>query len=416
MRRSDRRTRSLRARLIVVFAVVSVGGAVGFGVQAASAHNGGWRHRPHPYPTPSATASPGDPSATPTGSPSPSGTDPSGTGTDPSGTASGSAAPTDTAAPSDTASATATGSDTAPPTSPPAVDPADNGPVAEDFVDITTVQPVARTVRPIRAGSFGSFVSNCGKNENGHHNSANFIVAPGNNNGAHHTHDYVGNLSTDGNSTDDSLAAAGTTCGQDDRSAYYWPVLRQLGQQAPDAGAAGGGADGNKGTILEPASVTLQFRGNARSKVAAMPRFLKVITGDAKAFVNGPANARAQWTCSGSGDRRTTQYPLCPQGQAVVRILDFPSCWDGTNTDSANHRTHIAFTQPDGSCPTGTKAVPRLRFVLQYRDVPAGPSFAVDSFPEQLHKPITDHGDFENVMPDDLMNKVVTCINTNRRC
>ena len=29
----------------------------------------------------------------------------------------------------------------------------------------------------------------------------------------------------------------------------------------------------------------------------------------------------------------------------------------------------------------------------------AGASFALDTFPEQLHNPVTDHGDFVNVMP-----------------
>ena len=48
--------------------------------------------------------------------------------------------------------------------------------------------------------------------------------------------------------------------------------------------------------------------------------------------------------------------------------------------------------------------------------VPAGRSFAVDSFPEQLHKPNTDHADFVNVMPEQLMAQVVTCINEGRSC
>ena len=48
--------------------------------------------------------------------------------------------------------------------------------------------------------------------------------------------------------------------------------------------------------------------------------------------------------------------------------------------------------------------------------VPAGRSFALDTFPEQLHNPLTDHADFENVMPDALMASVVDCINRGRRC
>ncbi|MHC5700720.1 DUF1996 domain-containing protein, partial [Streptomyces tirandamycinicus] len=47
----------------------------------------------------------------------------------------------------------------------------------------------------------------------------------------------------------------------------------------------------------------------------------------------------------------------------------------------------------------------------------ANPSvFAVDSFPEQLHKPVTDHGDFINVFDENLMKKMVNCINSGRTC
>jgi hypothetical protein len=51
-----------------------------------------------------------------------------------------------------------------------------------------------------------------------------------------------------------------------------------------------------------------------------------------------------------------------------------------------------------------------LRMTLTY-DVPPGRSFALDTFPEQAHSPITDHADFVNVMPDRLMNFVVAVIN-----
>ena len=290
------------------------------------------------------------------------------------------------------------------------------GPAASDFIEIFQVQPNARPPRPGRDASTGTFVSQCGRNENDHHNSDNFIVAPGVTNGAHHTHDYVGNVSADGNSTNESLAAAGTTCRRGDLSTYYWPVLRQRGTVEDDQNADGGGNDLNVGKILEPTSVLLSFRGNPTSKVVAMPRFIRVITGDAKATTNGPANARAQWTCTGFNNRLTTKYPLCPRGSQVQRVLVMPSCWDGTNADSANHRAHIVF--PDkatGACPEGTKAVPQLRLTLTYR-VPSGRSFAVDSFPEQLHNPLTDHADFVNVMPDSLMATAVDCINSGRNC
>ncbi|WP_431916057.1 DUF1996 domain-containing protein [Nonomuraea jabiensis] len=288
---------------------------------------------------------------------------------------------------------------------------ADLGPFVEDFVDIRQVAPRQLDARIGRGGSRGSFVSACGTNRNGHNNPDNFIVAPGVSNGAHHLHDYVGNLSTDGFSTDESLAAAGTTCRLGDKSTYFWPVLRdrKVDVNTEDA-------DGNVGQVLRARSVTLQFRGNATSQVVAMPRFLRLITGDAKAATNGAGNARAAWSCTGFQNRISPdKYPLCPRGSQVVRILDFPSCWDGQNTDSANHRTHVVFPGQGGACPQGTKAVPALRMTLTY-SVPQGPSFAVDAFPEQKHNPITDHADFANVMPDRLMQFVVSCINRGRRC
>ncbi|WP_419999299.1 DUF1996 domain-containing protein [Streptomyces boninensis] len=300
------------------------------------------------------------------------------------------------------------------------------GPVAEDFVDITKVRPNVSDPGQQEGGSTGSFTVDCGRNEEGHFNSDNVIAAPGIGNGAHHVHDYVGNLATDAFTSDQDLAQADTTCERDDRSTHYWPVLRAVDgvtEGQPNHGGPGGGADGNVGTVLKPAGVTLSFSGSQAGDVTAMPQFLRIITGDAKAFTNGTANANASWTCEGFEDkvRLEDKYPLCPEGSNVIRSLEFQSCWDGANTDSGNHRDHVAFAREDGSCPEGFTAIPQLTQQISY-DVPRGGNvpeetpFAVDSFPEQLHKPVTDHGDFINVMPEELMAEAVECINSGRDC
>ncbi|MGR4881206.1 DUF1996 domain-containing protein [Streptomyces sp. LARHCF249] len=291
------------------------------------------------------------------------------------------------------------------------------GPARSDFVAIGKVRPNVRTPGASAGASTGSFSSQCGRNENGHFNPDNVIVAPGVSNGAHHMHDYVGNESTDAFSTNDSLAASGTTCGNGDLSSYYWPVLRlRDGKAERDAQAPGGGQDANVGTILRPKQVTITFKGSPEGKVKAMPRFLRIITGDAKAFTNGTANANASWSCTGFENRQLKdKYPICPKGSDVVRTFTFQSCWDGRNTDSANHRTHVAFANRDGRCPKGFSAIPQLVQRITYGVAP-GARFAVDSFPEQLHKPVTDHGDFINVMPNGLMATAVDCINRGRTC
>ncbi|CAM5407466.1 DUF1996 domain-containing protein [Streptomyces fumanus] len=305
------------------------------------------------------------------------------------------------------------------------------GPVAGDFVDITTVEPGAGGLPNGLAadgdsGSTGSFTTRCGVNENNLFNSDNIIVAPGVDNGAHHTHDYVGNQGNTAFASDQDLAGAATSCrNQGDRSTYYWPVLRlQDGTAEFDAGDLGGGAEGNVGKILKAREAEIRFVGNKRGDVVAMPKFLRIITGDAKAFTNGLANANTAWSCTGFEDRRLTdKYPICPDGSQVVRTANFQSCWDGRNIDSANHRDHVAFVRPDGSCPNGFQAIPQLQIRLVY-DVPAPAvrngrvrnPYAVDGFPEQLHKPVTDHNDFINVMDEELMDEVVRCVNSGADC
>ena len=294
-----------------------------------------------------------------------------------------------------------------------------SGPARSDFVDIRSVRPDAPAPAPGRAASTGTFTSDCGRNQNAKRNPDNVIVAPGVSNGAHHIHDYVGNQATDAFSSDADLARGATSCrDQGDKSTYYWPVVRVLNQgNDADARADGGGKDRNVGKIQTPAQATITYVGSPVSKVTAMPRFLRIITGDAKAFTNGNANANASWSCTGFENRQLKdKYPLCPQGSEVVRTFKFQSCWDGRDTDSANHRTHVAFADKRGACPAGFRAIPQLVQRIVY-DVPAkAGAFAVDSFPEQLHKPVTDHGDFIDVFSDQLMGKVVNCINTGRTC
>ncbi|MBN0044526.1 DUF1996 domain-containing protein [Streptomyces actuosus] len=305
---------------------------------------------------------------------------------------------------------------------------AGNGPVADDFVDITKVRPnVQPAPQPNGSASIGTFSVSCGVNENNNFNTDNLIVAPGVNNGAHHTHDYVGNQDVNAFSKDQDLAAATTSCSeQDDKSAYYWPVLRlQDGNKEFDDNKLGGGAEGNAGRILKAKTAEIKYVGSPTSKVVAMPKFLRIITGDAKAFSNGTANANAHWSCTGFEDKvqLTDKYPLCPQGSGVVRSFAFQSCWDGRNIDSANHRSHVAFADAEGNCQNGFEAIPQLTMRLVY-DVPTPTiengqvknPFAVDGFQAELHKAITDHDDFISVMDGDLMNKVVDCINNGRQC
>ncbi|MBW5485895.1 DUF1996 domain-containing protein [Streptomyces bambusae] len=282
------------------------------------------------------------------------------------------------------------------------------------YADPREAAPWPTAPPPGPDASTGVVSVDCGRGEERHLNQDNLVVSPGLAGGAHHTHAYVGNLSTDAMSTDESLAAAPTSCRGGDRSAYFWPVLRRPDRPGtrPYERAAG---HGNEGEILAPAAVAVEFHGNRAGKVVAMPRFLRAMTGDAVAFTAADAaGVRARWGCSGSPDRFTTAYPRCRSGERVTRTLVFPSCWNGLETAPAA-RDHLAFAAANGVCPRGTFAVPELRLSLAY-DVPPGVPLALDSFPEQRHSPLTDHAMFVNVMTDAQMAEVVACLNEGRRC
>ncbi|GHG39980.1 MULTISPECIES: DUF1996 domain-containing protein [Amycolatopsis] len=411
------------------------------------------------------------------------------------------------------------------------------------FIDITKV-PAGSNVNAAlkKKGAKGSFTVDCGTNADGaHHNPDNFIAQPGIKNGAQHLHDYVGNVTTDADSSLKSLLAGGTTCKNGDKSAYFWPVIRidredkaqdqqknqkakqeqqgktgdvqedKSAQDAKDAqdqrAGQGGGQSGrsarqqqgdqndgqqqdgqrrqrnqqqdqngqqqdqnknqqnqqnknqqqgqnkdqqnqqgknqdqnkdqgqqeelggpqganeevgdNDGEIIEPESATLKFIGGGAQNVVAMPLGLKILYGDAKQSTNGPANARPSWTCTGFEDRLTDKYPICPQGSKVERIHAFPNCWDGKNTDSANHRTHIVFADKQGKCPQGFKNVPQLEVTLVYnvpQDVQQNKEYKVDAFAQEEHNPKSDHDDFANVMNKQIMGRLVNCINSGKVC
>ncbi|MDH6122196.1 hypothetical protein ABH930_006878 [Kitasatospora sp. GAS204A] len=283
-------------------------------------------------------------------------------------------------------------------------------PGSTDFVPIAAVATQRAATPPGPQASTGSYREDCGRNQDGHRNADNLVISPGVVGGAHHVHDYVGNLSTDALSTDASLAAAGTSCADGDRSSYFWPVLRRT-----DRSLRTDGEHGNLGEILTPQAVSIEFLGNPWSQVVPMPRFLRLLEGDPTAATDGGEQARAQWGCAGFPGRSTSRYPLCPAGDLLTRTFDFPNCWDGRSTDTPDHRTQAVFPGGSGACPHDTFPIPHLQVTVSYQP-PPGQAFALDAFPEQRHSPVTDHGLFIDVMSDQQMAAVVACLNQDRAC
>jgi hypothetical protein len=283
---------------------------------------------------------------------------------------------------------------------------------ADEYVDITDVDRISSRGE---GGDFsgGSYSVRCALSD--HKNSDNPIIAPGVRNGAQHTHDYAGNESTNFASEEETLEESTTTCTNGDRSPIFWPVLRDLRGVGPDVGADGGSLDGNVGSFIEPDTIDVTFHGHGSRRTQPMPLNMVLVTGSAKAGTDDGEGANAKYSCSGSG-RLTDLYPICPEGSSLMRVFDFPSCWNGEDLDSEDHTTHIVYPDEDGECADDLIPVPALRITVGYEDPPPGRLFAIDSFPEQQHDPITDHTLLEYLSSERRAQEGAECINAARRC
>ncbi len=218
--------------------------------------------------------------------------------------------------------------------------------------------------------------------------------------GASHMHSFFGNDTTHAGSDLASLEKGRTSCAPDtDLSSYWVPTLYDVRQ--------GGGA--HRDHLLLPG------RGRERRRHPpdqALPRGLRIVAGNAKA--TGPQdNTIARWSCLHAGEVNPSQnFVNCPPGTMMESYLDFPQCWNGTDLDSPDHKSHMAYPV-NGGCPaTHPVPVPKLRQVLRY-PVNGDPArFRLASGPGY-----TMHGDFFNVWPEEEMaQRVRDCINAIVKC
>ncbi len=110
--------------------------------------------------------------------------------------------------------------------------------------------------------------------------------------------------------------------------------------------------------------------------------------------------------------RDTPGFP--DEAEKCLRIrgeVTFPSCWDGQNLDSDNHKSHMAYPQggwQTGPCPsTHPKRVPTLFFeakFLSYGLLDAGDSL-VYSYNDW--KGYGFHGDFLNGWNEGVMEQLI---------
>jgi Domain of unknown function (DUF1996) len=220
-----------------------------------------------------------------------------------------------------------------------------------------------------------------------HRNADDPIVHPGHPN-LSHNHTYFGNRTTNAFSTPASLRASGrTTCGRlgVDTAAYWAPTL--LVDSKP----------------VRPLGAIAYYVRRTFGRVDAFPAGLKVIAGNAAA-------SRAQsrrvtfWSCDERfGVERSTTVPTCLGGRrSGLRLhINFPNGWDGDRLDSANHKSHMAYSS-DGDCPGSHPVeVPALSLVIYY-GVAGGPGTELASGGQ-----FSGHADFINAWNQRALERLV---------
>jgi Domain of unknown function (DUF1996) len=258
-------------------------------------------------------------------------------------------------------------------------------------------------------GDRGSFVVGCAWS---HSLPADPIVFPGRPS-ASHLHDFYGNTATKAGSTRRSLLRASTTCRDADDLAAVWSPAAFLSDAR-----------------IIPVRERTYYIGRAGSDVHTVPPDLKVLAGNPSAASVAEAS-HVSWYCGGDSPIASHPYDCEPyretSADGLVARIDFPGCWDGVNTDSPDHRSHLAYGSRR-SCPASHPvSIPRIRVRVHYGiwDPCAGarPCAPEDTPEDNLAFRLssgpyyTIHADFWNTWRQAALDHLVaTCINAAQAC
>ena len=195
----------------------------------------------------------------------------------------------------------------------------------------------------------GAFRFICGAGQLGYDDPIVYPCQPGKS----HLHQFYGNTETNSYSTFDTLRASGnSTCANGtsspgNRSAYWTPAM----------------LDG-KGNVVQPDYEAVYYKRRplgdpkcsltsgdpqAQGNCVPIPNGIQFTFGFNPANPTGTKTGGGYFNCADNGGVQGT-YPdiptakqYCPVGSHLFAELDAPSCWDGKNLDSADHRSHVAY-------------------------------------------------------------------------
>lgn len=232
--------------------------------------------------------------------------------------------------------------------------------------------------------------------------------------GASHSHEFYGNSSTNANSTLGSMRQGGTTCGRgEDKSGYWIPTLYKYGQPVAATGMTVyyRTAGRNAATVQQLPDGLQMVAGDAEAKEVQDDDFVDWSCSDGQAFddtVLGRSAAkqrlrkararvrrlrhRRDAIRSGGGqglaavsrslrlaredldtaslDLQPSSLPSCPPDSRIHLSLNFPDCWDGSRLDSADHKSHMFYSEwsaGEARCPSSHPVlVPAITFSISW--------------------------------------------------
>jgi uncharacterized protein DUF1996/F5/8 type C domain-containing protein len=218
--------------------------------------------------------------------------------------------------------------------------------------------------------------------------------------GASHSHTFMGNNSTNANSTLSSLQAGGTSCiTPGDKTGYWMPTLLNGDTAVQPVG---------RQVIYYKAGV-IDYRS-----VRPSPPGLRYLVGSPNAtqdeFRNNPGAVEG-WECGDSSFN--WDFPAnCPAGSQLNIRMQAPSCWDGIHLDTPDHKSHMAYPTL-GICPNSHPvAVPMIEFKMAF---PVSGNMA--NVKLASGRGYSFHYDFYNVWDQPTLNALVShCINGGLQC
>jgi hypothetical protein len=214
-----------------------------------------------------------------------------------------------------------------------------------------------------------------------HRNDDDAIVFP-RQPGLSHNHTYFGNRATNASSTAATLRGGTTSCRLPADTAAYWVPSLIVG-----------------GQVVEPVDAIVYYVRRTFEDVQAFPAGLQMIAGDARAQ-SAQSLRVTLWTCGGR--TASSSVPDCSTSRRGLRLqVNFPNCWNGTSLDSADHKSHMAYST-QGACPASHPVeVPALTIDVRYGI--AGGATALLSSGGQF----SGHADFVNAWDQATLERVV---------